>query len=134
MSTPSLTHDYSSSPSKTSSYSGTVHPTTTLTNPYEDLAGAIQHEMAQRRNSQYKRPGILKRQSHVNSEGGSALSDMINPARKALFADPDVEAGEIVEIIGTSTGTKANREELPFNRLEHRRVSGGDIEMRDGGS
>lgn len=137
MSTSSLTHDYLSSSSKGTSYPGTARPTTAIINPYEEahVARAIQHEMPQRQSSQLKKPGILKRQSNVNNSGDSALSDMINPARKALFAEPDVEMGEIVEKRGgRPTGTKANREVLPFNRLEQRRESGGDTEMRGGGS
>ena len=144
MSTPSVTHDYSSSPSKTSSYygtarptfyPGTARPTTAVLNPFEEtnLVRAIQ--MAQRRSSPLKRSGLLKLQSNVNYHRNSALSEMISPARTVLFADPDVEMGEIVEERGGRTGgTKANGEQLPFNRLGERRESSGDTNKRDGES
>lgn len=98
MSTPSLVPDHSSSPAKVSSYSGTARPTTTTTtnNPYEDahLARSIQYELSQRKSSEYKKPGILKRQpagKGANS-GDLPFNRLENMRRES--GESDVEMGE----------------------------------------
>ena len=139
MSTPSLTLNHSSSRSKVSSYSGTARPSATH-NSYDDahLARAIESEMVQRKSSQFKKPGILKHKTNINHSGDNSGERrpglLVNPARKALFAEPEIEEGEVVQHSdGRPEGTKANREELPFNRLEQRRRGGEDIEMGGAG-
>jgi hypothetical protein len=142
ISTPTLTHNHSSSPSKASTYSGTARPTTTIRNPYEDAnpARTIEFEMVKRRSEQFKKPGILKRSPIVRNPGGiprdrtpGALTPgyMVNPARKALFAELDVEVVEVVESSdGRPVGRGANRENLPFNRWEQRHQDGEDTYAR----
>ncbi len=133
-STPSLTDDYSSSPSKVSSYSGNDHPTR-IAHEEARLARAIQNEMAQRRSSQFKKPGILKHRKHTNEAWDHKPGNMMHAARKALLAQPGGDEGEVVsEISGQPAGTQANGEELPFNRLVSERHAEGDIEMADGGN
>jgi hypothetical protein len=90
--------------------------------------------MVQRKSSQFKKPGILKRSTNVYNSGDNSgerpPGPLVNPARKALFAEPDIDDGEVVQHSGGRPGgTNANRDELPFNRLEQRRRGGEDTEM-----
>lgn len=106
---PHSIHDYSTSYNKQSTYSGTARPTNTS---YKDanLARTIQSD---------RTPG-----------------DKFNPERRAMLVEPDVEVemGEGREVVGSARrgtlGKGANKEDLPFNRLE-RRGQGKDTEMHD---
>ena len=94
--------------------------------------------MVQRKSSQFKKPGILKHSTNVNNSGDNSGQRtpglLVNPARMALFAEPEIEEGEVVQHSGGSPGgTKANREELPFNRLEKKRRGGEDTERGGAG-
>jgi hypothetical protein len=147
MSTPSIIPDHSSSPAKISSYAGTTchgaaRPTTTISNPYEDayLARSIEYEMSQRKSSEYKKPGILKRRSEVKDSGDKGdrtLGDRINPARRAMLAERGYEemSRDCMEKVRGPAGKGDNKEDLPFNRLENmgRGSSGSDVEMGEGG-
>ena len=87
--------------------------------------------MSQRKSSEYKKPGILKHRTNLNNTEDQTLGDKIDPARRAMLAEPDVEKGEIIHSGSTRVaGTRANNEDMPFNRLESRRYGGGsDTEM-----
>jgi hypothetical protein len=150
-STPSLVPDYSSSPAKLSTYSGTARPYASRSiaaqpsnsrNIYEDarLAESIQYEISQRRSSEYKKPGILKNRPVLNDSGDRGdytPSDGINPARRAMLAEGGDEemSYERMEQALRPVVKGANKEDMPFNRLESlRRGSGGsDVEMGEGG-
>ena len=148
--TPSLTNNYySSSASKTSSYGGTARPNSTRT-PWDavHLAQTIPHELGPRHSSELKKPGILKRSNNRGNPGadaggrtgaGDRIEDrigdrtpgsMVDPARKAMFAEPDIEMNEVAEIRGARpTARRADREDLLFNRSEQQRQgTGGDAQ------
>lgn len=131
--------DCSPSTSKQSTYTGSARPTNSPSNDAH-LARTIHSDASQRPSSEYKKPGVLKHRSAVQEQGGRPSSDNINPERRARLDELNVEmamemgdAGEVAA--GSRFGTLgrgANREDLPFNRLE-RRGEQRDTEMRDGG-
>jgi hypothetical protein len=114
---------------KVSSYSGATRPSN---NPYKEahIRRQVHHEVSQRKSSEFKQPGILKRRVGDNimeEVGGGTIGDKMNVERQAMLGERDanVEMGE-VEDSEMSRGrgrerTMANEEVLPFNRLDRMR-------------